>query len=42
MALEEELMKADATQPKEEEETKNPDDLTDEEIEAVKELAQSA
>lgn len=42
MALEEELMKADATQPEEEKETKNPDDLTDEEIEAVKELAQSA
>jgi hypothetical protein len=42
MALEEELMKVDATQPEEEKETKNPDDLTDEEIEAVKELAQSA
>lgn len=38
MALEEELMKADAVQQEEEKETKNPDDLTDEEIEQVKEL----
>ncbi len=39
MALEEELMKADQeSEKKEEEETQNPDDLTDEEIEAVKEL----
>jgi hypothetical protein len=39
MALEEEIMKADEAQQKEEEkETKNPDDLTDEEIESVKEL----
>lgn len=43
MALEEELMTANAEEEKkEEEETKNPDDLTDEEIEAVKELEQSA
>ena len=42
MALEEELMKADQESVTEEEETKNPDDLTDEEIEAVKELEQSA
>lgn len=40
MALEEELMKAEQETAKEEaEETKNPDDLSDEEIEAVKELA---
>lgn len=39
MALEEELMKADEESAKEEEvEEKNPDDLTDEEIESVKEL----
>jgi hypothetical protein len=39
MALEEEIMKADQEAAEEEEkETKNPDDLTDEEIEAVKEL----
>ena len=39
MALEEELMKADANAAKEEEkDTKNPDDLTDEQIEQVKEL----
>lgn len=38
MALEEELMKADEVQQEEEKETKNPDDLTDEEIEQVKEL----
>ena len=39
MALEEEIMKADQEAAKEEEkETKNPDDLTDEEIESVKEL----
>lgn len=42
MALEEELMNADKESAKEEEETKNPDDLTDEEIEAVKELSESA
>lgn len=40
MALEEELMKADQKAgASEEAEEKNPDDLTDEEIEAVKELA---
>lgn len=39
MALEEEIMKADKKAEQEEEkETKNPDDLTDEEIESVKEL----
>lgn len=39
MALEEELMTANAeAEKKEVEEKKNPDDLTDEEIEAVKEL----
>lgn len=38
MALEEELMKADEVQQEEEKETQNPDDLTDEEIEQVKEL----
>lgn len=39
MALEEELMKADAQSAKvEEQETENPDELTDEEIEQVKEL----
>mgnify|MGYP007119870762 CR=1 FL=1 len=43
MALEEEIMKADQEAAKEEEkETKNPDDLTDEEIESVKELEASA
>ena len=39
MALEEELMNAEQESAKEEEkETKNPDDLTDEQIEQVKEL----
>lgn len=38
MALEEELMTANKEAEKEEEVKKNPDDLTDEEIEAVKEL----
>lgn len=39
MALEEDLMKAEQETAKEKEkETKNPDDLTDEEIESVKEL----
>lgn len=42
MALEEELMQADKAEEKEEVEQKNFDDLTDEEIEQVKELAQSA
>jgi len=43
MALEEEIMTADQESAKEEEaENKNFDDLTDEEIEQVKELAQSA
>ena len=42
MALEEELMQADKAVEKEEVEQKNFDDLTDEEIEQVKELAQSA
>lgn len=43
MALEEELMKAEAEETEaEEKEQKNFDDLTDEEIEAVKELAESA
>ena len=43
MALEEELMQAnEAAEEKEEVEQKNFDDLTDEEIEQVKELAQSA
>ena len=42
MALEEELMTAETEQEKEEVEEKNFDDLTDEEIEQVKELAQSA
>ena len=43
MALEEELMQAnEATENEEEVEQKNFDDLTDEEIEQVKELAQSA
>lgn len=44
MALEEEIMNAEAKQDKEEkveEENKNFDDLTDDEIEAVKELEQS-
>lgn len=41
MALEQELMEAESkSQVKEEEDIKNPDDLTDEEIEAVKELIQ--
>ena len=38
MALEEELMTANKEAEKEEEVKKNPDDLTDEEIESVKEL----
>ena len=43
MALEQELMEADKKADKKEEvEQKNFDDLTDEEIEAVKELAASA
>lgn len=42
MALEEELMTAETEQEKTEVEEKNFDDLTDEEIEQVKELAQSA
>ena len=42
MALEEELMKAEIESAKEEVEKKNFDDLTDEEIESVKELAESA
>lgn len=42
MALEEELMQADKAVETEEVEQKNFDDLTDEEIEQVKELAQSA
>lgn len=45
MALEQEIMEAEAKQDKAEatpEENKNFDDLTDEEIEAVKELEQSA
>jgi len=42
MALEEELMTADKEQEETEAEEKNFDDLTDEEIEQVKELAQSA
>ena len=42
MALEEELMTADKEQGNEEVEEKNFDDLTDEQVEQVKELAQSA
>ena len=42
MALEEELMTAEEAANKEETEEKNFDDLTDEQIEQVKELAQSA
>jgi len=42
MALEEELMQADTAEETKEVEQKNFDDLTDEEIEQVKELAQSA
>jgi hypothetical protein len=42
MALEEDLMKAEIESAKEEVERKNFDDLTDEEIESVKELAESA
>lgn len=42
MALEEELMTADKEQWNEEVEEKNFDDLTDEQVEQVKELAQSA
>ena len=38
MALEEELMTANEEAEKKEEVTKNPDDLKDEEIDAVKEL----
>lgn len=40
MALEQELMEAESKEEVKEEETKNPDDLTDEEIESVKELVQ--
>ena len=42
MALEEEIMKAEIESAKEEVEKKNLDDLTDEEVESVKELAESA
>ena len=42
MALEEELMKEELNAAKETVEKKNFDDLTDEEIEAVKELSESA
>jgi hypothetical protein len=42
MALEEELMNAEQESAKEEVEQKNFDDLTDEQIEAVKELEASA
>lgn len=42
MALEEELMKEEVKAAKEAVEKKNFDDLTDDEIESVKELAQSA
>jgi len=42
MALEEEIMTADQESEKEEVEQKNFDDLTDEEIESVKELEASA
>jgi hypothetical protein len=42
MALEEELMKEELNTAKETVEKKNFDDLTDEEIESVKELSQSA
>lgn len=42
MALEEELMKEELNTAKETVEWKNFDDLTDDEIESVKELAQSA
>lgn len=42
MALEQEIMEADAKAEVEVKEEQNPDDLTDEEIEAVKELEQSA
>lgn len=42
MALEEELMTANQEAEKEEVKEKNFDDLTDEEIDSVKELAQSA
>lgn len=42
MALEEDLIKAEIESAKEEVEKKNFDDLTDEEIESVKELAESA
>jgi hypothetical protein len=42
MALEEEIMTADKESENEEVEQKNFDDLTDEEIESVKELEASA
>lgn len=42
MALEQELQEAEAKQQEEEVEVKNFDDLTDEEVEQVKELSQSA
>ena len=42
MALEEELMKEEVKAAKEAVEKKNFDDLTDEEIESVKELSESA
>ena len=42
MALEQELQEAEAKQQEEEVVIKNFDDLTDEEVEQVKELSQSA
>lgn len=42
MALEEEIMTAENAEEKKEEEVKNFDNLTDEQIESVKELSQSA
>lgn len=42
MALEQELQEAEAKQQEEEVEVRNFDDLTDEEVERVKELSQSA
>ena len=42
MALEEEIMKEEVKAAKEAVEKKNFDDLTDEEIESVKELSESA
>lgn len=42
MALEQELQEAEAKQQEEEVEVRNFDDLTDEEVEQVKELSQSA